>query len=47
MRIKCGNNEINIPNWLMLVGVLVADNAISNAMRIKALKVLEKEEDSQ
>lgn len=47
MRIKWSNNEIHIPNWLMFIGVLVVDNAISNGMRVKALKVLEKEKDSQ
>lgn len=47
MYIKRGNSEFKVPNWLVVVGILALDNIVSNGMRIKALKVLEKAEDSQ
>ena len=37
MRITKGNTSINIPNWLIVIGLLVVDNATCNICKVKSL----------
>lgn len=54
MRITNGNKQIDIPNWAIFVGVVVADNIIANVCKVvdnrnlyKAKSKAEKDEESQ
>ncbi len=56
MRITKGNTQVDVPNWLLALGVLVAENVATNVIRVvnqkqynKAVleeKRIEKEEES-
>lgn len=38
MNIKIKNNEVNVPTWLALFALLVADNMYANHCKNKSLK---------
>lgn len=42
MLIKTKNTEANVPAWLLVLGVLVVDNAIANFCKVKMVKVSSK-----
>ena len=42
MRIKKGENVIDIPSWMLVIGILAVDNIVANICRSKALKDITK-----
>lgn len=42
MRIVGKDKTIDIPNWALLVGVLVIDNIVANVCKTKAFKSMTK-----
>ena len=42
MNIKTNKGSVNIPGWMILVGILIADNMYANHCKTKLLKDLTK-----
>lgn len=47
MRIKTGDKDIYVPNWLIVMGLLVADNVVSNVCKTKTNKEILKYGDKE
>ena len=47
MRIKKGDKDIAIPNWLVLMGILAVDNIASNTMKLINNKIVVKTMDKK